>query len=131
MWFDGTRNFSCVRIEKRDSVASVKPLSSKHGGGDVDKARELFVSLLPPQGEASSVTERMRVLSQLGRGDIGDALRVLRRARANLNPKDHAQRCQASLAIAVALSVVGRSQEALLEGMECVVPGASCEGRTW
>jgi ATP/maltotriose-dependent transcriptional regulator MalT len=65
-------------------------------------------------------TERLGALSRLGRGDIGDALRVLRRTRSALDPKDHKQRCQTSLALGVALSVAGRPQEALLEGMDAL-----------
>lgn len=88
----------------------------------VGRVSEIFASLSPSPGwiERSAFTERMRVLSRLGRGDIDDALRVLRRARADLDTKDHAQRCQASLAIGVALSVAGRPQEALLEGMDAL-----------
>src|SRR5260370_751216 len=62
----------------------------------------------------------MRAMARLGRGDIGDALRVLRRTRQQLDPADHRRRCQTSLALGVALSVAGRPQEALLEGMDAL-----------
>ena len=59
-------------------------------------------------------------MAWLGRGDIGDALRVLRRMRARLDTNDHARRCQTSLALGVALSVDGRPQEALLETLDAL-----------
>ena len=83
-------------------------------------ALERWVDGLRAAGESPLFTERLRALSRLGRGDIGDALRVLRRTRSSLDPRDHKQRCQTSLAIGVALSVAGRSQEALLEGMDAL-----------
>lgn len=83
-------------------------------------ALERWVDGLRAAGESPMFTERLRALSRLGRGDIGDALRVLRRTRASLDPKDLQLRCQTSLALGVALSVAGRPQEALLEGMDAL-----------
>lgn len=83
-------------------------------------ALERWVDGLRAAGESPMFTERLRALSRLGRGDIGDALRVLRRTRAALEPADHKLRCQTSLALGVALSVAGRPQEALLEGMDAL-----------
>lgn len=83
-------------------------------------ALERWVDGLRAAGESPMFTERLRALSRLGRGDIGDALRVLRRTRAALDPKDLQLRCQTSLALGVALSVAGRHQEALLEGMDAL-----------
>ncbi|HSO40997.1 MAG TPA: hypothetical protein VLT33_51080 [Labilithrix sp.] len=83
-------------------------------------ALERWVDGLRAAGESPMFTERLRALSKLGRGDIGDALRVLRRTRSALDPQDHRQRCQTSLALGVALSVAGRPQEALLEGMDAL-----------
>ena len=83
-------------------------------------ALERWVDGLSAAGESPAFTERMRAMARLGRGDIGDALRVLRRTRARLDPTDHRRRCQTSLALGVALSVAGRPQEALLEGMDAL-----------
>ncbi len=83
-------------------------------------ALERWTDGLRAAGESPMFTERLRALSRLGRGDIGDALRVLRRTRSSLDPKDHKLRCQTSLALGVALSVAGRPQEALLEGMDAL-----------
>lgn len=68
----------------------------------------------------SKAGERRDALSRIRRGDIGAALRVLRRTRAELPEHDHAQRCQTSLAIGVALAVAGRPQEALVEAMDAL-----------
>jgi hypothetical protein len=83
-------------------------------------ALERWVDGLRAAGESPMFTERLQALSRLGRGDIGDALRVLRRTRSALDPQDHKLRCQTSLALGVALSVAGRAQEALLEGMDAL-----------
>ncbi len=83
-------------------------------------ALERWVDGLHAAGESSAFTARMRAMARLGRGEIGDALRVLRRTRAQLDPKDHRRRCQTSLALGVALSVAGRPDEALLEGMDAL-----------
>lgn len=81
---------------------------------------ERWVDGLRAAGESPIFTERMRAMARIVRGDIGDALRVLRRTRQQLDPKDHALRCQTSLAMGIALSVAGRPQEALLEGMDAL-----------
>lgn len=83
-------------------------------------ALERWVDGLRATGESPAFTERMLAMARLGRGDIGDALRVLRRTRAELAPNDHRRRCQTSLALGVALSVAGRPEEALLEGMDAL-----------
>lgn len=83
-------------------------------------ALERWVDGLRAAGESPIFTERMRAMARLGRGDIGDALRVLRRTRSQLDPQDHRLRCQTSLALGVALSVAGRPQEALLEAMDAL-----------
>jgi ATP/maltotriose-dependent transcriptional regulator MalT len=90
-------------------------------------ALERWVDGLKAAGESPMFTERLRALSRLGRGDIGDALRVLRRTRSSLDPTDHKQRCQTSLALGVALSVAGRPQEALLEGMDALARARHAE----
>ncbi len=81
---------------------------------------ERWADGLRATGESPVLADRMRALSRLGRGDIGDALRVLRRTRAQLDPKDHRVRAQTSLALGVALSVAGRPEEALLEGLDAL-----------
>jgi hypothetical protein len=79
-----------------------------------------WVDGLRASGESPAFAERLGAMARLGRGDIGDALRVLRRTRLELDPQDHQQRCQTSLALGVALSVAGRPEEALLETLDAL-----------
>ncbi|MFO0643397.1 MAG: hypothetical protein U0183_29490 [Polyangiaceae bacterium] len=60
--------------------------------------------------------ERVRALSRLKRGEIGDALRVLRRVR---HPPDASPsaRCQSALALGIAYAAAARYEESLLEGL--------------
>ncbi len=88
-------------------------------GGDRE-ALERWIRELDGSAEGSPLAERMRALSQLGRGDVGHALRVLKNSRRSLDPSDHTLRCQTSLALGVALSFAGRPDEALLAGMEAL-----------
>lgn len=81
---------------------------------------ERWVDGLRASGETPAFTERLGAMARLGRGDIGDALRVLRRTRQELDPQDHRRRCQTSLALGVALSVAGRPDEALLESLDAL-----------
>jgi hypothetical protein len=72
-------------------------------------------------GERGRFAERMQAIARLTRGDVGDALRVLRTVRAELDPaSDAAERCQASLALGVALAAAGRPDEALLEALDAL-----------
>lgn len=117
------------------SGASIPPSASGPGGqialrlGELAKdallsadnaALECWVDGLRATGESPAYAERLRAMAWLGRGDIGDALRVLRRTRARLDVNDHMRRCQTSLALGVALSLDGRPQEALLETLDAL-----------
>jgi hypothetical protein len=62
----------------------------------------------------------MEAMARLSRGQVGDALRVLRKARDDADPSNASARTQASLALGVALAAAGRPEEALLEGMEAL-----------
>lgn len=84
------------------------------------EALERWVDGLRAAGGGPALTERMRAMTRLGRGEVGDALRVLRHTRAELDPSDHRKRCQTSLALGVALSVAGRPDEALVEAMDAL-----------
>lgn len=90
-------------------------------------ALERWVDGLRAAGESPAFTERMLAMSRLGRGEIGDALRVLRRTRAQLEQGDHRRRCQTSLALGVALSVAGRPEEALLEALDALARARQIE----
>jgi hypothetical protein len=63
----------------------------------------------------------MQAIVRLTRGDVGEALRVLRSARSELDASAPAtERCQASLALGVALAVAGRPDDALLEALDAL-----------
>jgi hypothetical protein len=81
---------------------------------------EHWVEGLRAAGEDDAFTDRMGAMARLARGDIGDALRVLRRTRSQLDAEDHRRRCQTSLALGVALSAAGRPQDALLEALDAL-----------
>ena len=83
-------------------------------------ALERWVDDLRASGEDPILADRMTAMARLGQGDIGDALRVLRRTRSKLDPNDHKRRCQTSLSLGVALSLAGRMDEALLEGLDAL-----------
>jgi hypothetical protein len=59
----------------------------------------------------------MEAMARLWRGQVGDALRVLKRAR---DMADNGHRSQAALALGVALAAAGRPEEALLEGLDAL-----------
>jgi hypothetical protein len=88
--------------------------------GSDDAALEQWIDGLNAAGESPIFTERLHALARLNRGEIGGALRALRRTRAKLDAHDHRRRCQTSLALAVALRVAGRPQEALLESLDAL-----------
>ncbi len=81
---------------------------------------EKWLDGLSATGEKRLFADRMQAMARLNRGEIGDALRVLRKARQGLGPEDVALRCQTSLALAVALAAAGRPDDALLEGLDAL-----------
>jgi hypothetical protein len=83
-------------------------------------ALERWVDNLGATGEHAMLADRMRAMARLSRGEIGDALRVLKRARASLPKEAAVLRCQTSLALGMALAVAGRTEEALLEGLDAL-----------
>jgi hypothetical protein len=89
-------------------------------GADV-RALERWVEGLLASGERARFAERMQAMARISRGEVGDALRLLRAARSSLDPSSSpAARCQTSLALGFALAVAGRTEEALLEGLDAL-----------
>jgi len=68
-------------------------------------------------GPATPATERLFAMTELLQGRSGDAIRRLREAREQAESGSPSARCRAALALAVAYAAVGRSREALLEGL--------------
>ncbi|MBL8609050.1 MAG: hypothetical protein JNL38_17115 [Myxococcales bacterium] len=94
---------------------------AKHAVLSADtSALEKWIDGLAAVGEKVAFTDRMRAIARMSRGDIGDALRVLRRARVSLDPQAKALRCQTSLALGLALASAGRVDDALLEGLDAL-----------
>ncbi|MEO8876302.1 MAG: hypothetical protein ABI461_12005 [Polyangiaceae bacterium] len=76
---------------------------------------------LKATGEKDALAERMRAMARLARGRVGDALRALREARKYAEEDGTVEaRCQASLALGVGLAFAGRTDDALLEGMDAL-----------
>ncbi len=89
-------------------------------GADTQSLEQWAEGLLAA-GEHGRFAERMQAIVRLARGDVGDALRSLRSARAELDANaPPMERCQASLALGVALAVAGRPDEALLEALDAL-----------
>ncbi len=85
------------------------------------RSLERWTDGLLATGERGRFAERMQAIARLSRGDVGDALRVLKSARADLDGVSSAgERCQASLALGVALAAAGRPDEALLEALDAL-----------
>jgi len=72
--------------------------------------------LLSNGENGDTFAERVRALSRLKRGEIGDALRVLRRVRHAPDASPQA-RCQTALALGIAYAASSRFEESLLEGL--------------
>ena len=89
-------------------------------GADM-RALERWTEGLRASGKPGRFAERMQAMVRLARGDVGEALRVLRSVRAELDGSaSSAQRCQASLALGFALAVANRADEALLEALDAL-----------
>ncbi len=71
-------------------------------------------------GEHEALADRMRAMARLSRGQFGEALRSLRQTRMLADAEPPTVRCQASLALAFALSLAGRPDDALLEGLDAL-----------
>jgi hypothetical protein len=65
----------------------------------------------------SPATERLFAMTELLQGRSGDAIRRLREARDQGEDGSASARCRATLALAVAYAAVGRTREAILEGL--------------
>jgi hypothetical protein len=85
------------------------------------RAFERWTEGLVASGEHGRFADRMHAIVHLSHGDTGEALRLLRSARAELEATaSRAERCQAALALGVALAAAGRPDEALLEALEAL-----------
>ncbi len=91
--------------------------------GSATDVRELVNATSDPSAPPPSpLADKVRrlALGEPGGGDPADALAALRRVRAAAEGGSPAARCQAALALAVALSVAQRPEEALLEALDAL-----------
>lgn len=81
---------------------------------DVERmARELR-----EDGEHHLLADRLEAMAALGRGQTGEALRLLRAAKDQARQLSAVERCRAALAHGIGLARAGRKTEALLETLE-------------
>jgi hypothetical protein len=74
------------------------------------------------------LAERVRKLAEGDvNSDAAEALAELRRARTRAEGKPAASRCQAVLALAMALAIAGRTEESLLEALEALARAREAE----
>ncbi len=90
-------------------------------------AIEVLAAELRDDGAQQVIADRLEGMAALTRGQVSDALRLLRRAKdgaKDLAPQD---RSRAALALGVALAAAGRGTEALLEGLEALARAREAE----
>ncbi len=80
-------------------------------------------------GEHDALADRMRAIARLSAGQIGEALRALRKNRMLAESEPPSVRCQASLALAFALATAGRPDDALLEALDAVARAREADDR--
>ena len=87
--------------------------------GDLEAVGDLAAQL---RGETRNepLAERLEAMACLRRGEIAEALRLLRAAKARVQGLDAEERCRSLLAFGVALSMAGRHTDALLEALEAL-----------
>ncbi len=66
----------------------------------------------------SMLADRLDAMASLVRGNVGDALRRLRDAKAQASEQSLSDQCRASLALSIAVAAAGRPSDALLEVLE-------------
>jgi hypothetical protein len=83
-------------------------------------AIEVLAAELRDDGAQQVIADRLEGMASLTRGQVSDALRLLRRAKDGAKLLGPADRSRAALALGVALAAAGRGTEALLEGLEAL-----------
>lgn len=78
-------------------------------------------------GAGEALGERMRAVARLKRGQIAEALRSLEQARADAADGPQGARCQASLALSLALMTAGRPDESMLEALDALAHARAAE----
>jgi hypothetical protein len=94
--------------------AAVEALRSGDAAEVERVATELSLDARP------ALAERLQARAKLARGEVGDAIRRLRDAADAALHSGSRDQCRTLLALAVALSAVGRQEEALLEALSAL-----------
>lgn len=76
---------------------------------------------------SEALGERMRAVARLSRGQVAEALSSLERVRDEAASASHGARCQASLALALALLSAGRPDECMLEALDALAHARAAE----
>ncbi len=87
--------------------------------GDLQVVGELATQLRD-ESHNEPLAQRLEAMAYLRRGEVTEALRLLRQAKVRARGLDAEERCRAGLAFGVALSSAGRHGDALLEGLEAL-----------
>ena len=102
---------------RRGLAARLGELAKEALLADDNAALERWVDGLRASGESPAFADRLGAMARLGRGDIGDALRVLRHTKARLDPHDHRRAgVQTSLALGVRAPSRGPSRRGAARG---------------
>ena len=83
-------------------------------------AIDQLVASLRASGEQPQLADRLEALSALARGEMGNALRLLRGANERAKKGDPQECCRAALGLAIGLAAAGREQDALLETLRAL-----------
>lgn len=121
---DATQPMKAVDFDE-DELSSGDVLQVVEGGSSQPFEEELSTSARRREG---TLADRVRALSQHPKNrDPVVAIADLRRARARAEDAAPGVRCQASLALAVTLSIAGRVEEALLEGLDALASARAAD----
>jgi hypothetical protein len=85
--------------------------------GDTEAVHRL-VAKLRQESVHALAADRLAAMDSLTRGEVGEALRLLRSSKERAQQLGPAERSRAALGLGVGLAAAGRSSEALLEALE-------------
>jgi hypothetical protein len=91
-------------------------LLASHPGGT--EAVHRLVAKLRQESVHALAADRLAAMDSLTRGEVGEALRLLRSTKERAQQLGPAERSRAALGLGVGLAAAGRSSEALLEALE-------------
>jgi hypothetical protein len=116
---DGTEERTSIEMEAlasdSDSLLPARAFAAlKHG--DAATLEELALEVRADSHE--TLANRLDALGQLVKGNVGEALRRLRDAKATSKSRGSREQCRTALALGIGLAVAGRENDALLEVLD-------------